>query len=610
MDKLSVLRDYFGYTSFREGQETLIDGILSGRDVFGIMPTGGGKSLCYQVPALLLPGITVVVSPLISLMQDQVTALREAGVPAAFINSSLTADEARAAYADIYRGRTRLVYVAPERLEAEGFLKLCAEVAVDLLAVDEAHCISQWGQDFRPSYLRIPQFLGRLQKRPIVAAFTAPATEAVRRDVIRLLTLQDPQTVVTGFDRPNLRFEVRRPSHKNAELGRLLAAHRGESGIIYCSTRRNVEQVCERLQERGYAATRYHAGLSETERRRNQEAFVYDRTPIVVATNAFGMGIDKSNVRFVIHYNMPMSLEAYYQEAGRAGRDGEPADCVLLYSGADVQTARWMIENGEENPELTEEERERLKRRELQRLSKMVSYCQTDSCLRGYILGYFGQAHGEDCGNCSNCLSDRERLDITREAQMILSCVVRIRQKLGYQLGTTAVINTLRGSTEQRVLSLGLDQLSTYGLMRTLSKEQVRTYIESLVQKGYLHVDETHQALCLTEKAGGVLYRGESVTIELRRETARSLSGAAEGPAAQSGEADPAVFAALRALRRETADLEGIPAYMVFSDATLREMAARLPKTRAELLDVPGVGAQKLRKYGQAFLERIAELTE
>ena len=605
-DKGAVLRAYFGYETFRDGQAQLIDAVLAGRDVFGIMPTGGGKSLCYQIPALMLPGLTFVISPLISLMQDQVTALKEAGIPAAYVNSSLSAEQMRMVYSNIRAGRYKIVYVAPERLEAEGFQRLAASLPIDLLAVDEAHCISQWGQDFRPSYLKILSFVDALPRRPTIAAFTATATEEVRRDVVRILELRDPVCVVTGFDRPNLRWIVMRPQKKTPALLQLLRERQGHSGIIYCATRKNVEKICDELRARGISATRYHAGLSEEERRRNQEDFVFDRCAVMVATNAFGMGIDKSNVRFVIHYNMPKRLEAYYQEAGRAGRDGEASDCVLLYSGADVVTARFLIEHGEENEALTDEEREQVMQQELFRLSRMTGYCRTETCLRGYILDYFGQPHPQTCGNCSNCLAEKETVDITRQAQMILSCVRRIRDRLGYYVGAALVNRTLRGSKEKRVEELGLNRLSTYGLLQAESRDSVNTYIEGLEQKGYLYTDPAHRALCLTEKANGVLFGGETVTLTLQKKSAAQAreNGRKEK---QPAPAQSRVFEALRALRREIAEQEHIAAYMVFSDATLRDMAAKLPRSKEEMLAVSGVGKYKLEKYGGAFLARLSQ---
>ena len=525
MNKQELLRRVFGYSEFRPGQETLIDGVLSGRDVFGIMPTGGGKSMCYQIPALMLPGITLVISPLISLMRDQVLALRAAGVPAAYINSSLTSAQAKQVYRNLAQGQYKIIYVAPERLDGEGFGEIISGLRLSFLAVDEAHCISQWGQDFRPSYLRIIQFIQRLPRRPVVGAFTATATDQVRQDVERLLGLKSPVRMVTGFDRPNLYFEVSHPELKDRELKRLLAARQDKSGIIYCSTRRKVETVCEMLKDLGYAATRYHAGLEKGERAANQEDFLYDRKTVMVATNAFGMGIDKSNVSFVIHYNMPKSMEAYYQEAGRAGRDGAPAECFLLYSAGDVQTARFLIENGTDNEEMAPQQKALVRQQDLKRLDAMVGYCKATSCLRGYILEYFGQNHPEACGNCGNCREGLEEVDITRESQMILSCVKRARDALGYYVGQDLISRSLRGSRDKRVLELGLQDLTTYGLMKDKGRSQIRAIIGALEGEGYLRTDLEHQSLCLTEKAGEVLYRGKKVTMLQEKEEANPALG-------------------------------------------------------------------------------------
>ena len=483
MDQYEILKHYFGYDRFRPGQERLIGAILSGRDVLGIMPTGGGKSLCYQVPALMLPGITLVVSPLISLMKDQVTALRKAGVDAAYLNSTLSPDQIRLVYRRAYQGAYKLLYIAPERLSGEGFAALTQEMPVSLVAVDEAHCISQWGQDFRPSYLKISEFLHTLPRRPVVAAFTATATAQVRDDIAQRLELENPLCEVTGFDRPNLFLDVRSPQRKLPALLELVQERRGKSGIIYCATRSGVEKVCAALCQRGIPATRYHAGLDEEERQANQDDFQFDRRPVMVATNAFGMGIDKSNVSYVIHYNMPKSLEAYYQEAGRAGRDGEPADCILLYSAGDITTAKFLLENSG-NVELDEEEQEQVRRQDQARLQAMIGYCRTSGCLRGRLLDYFGQAHGPACGNCGNCRGEYQLQDITVPAQMILSCVHRVKSRLGYYVGKTLLVQVLRGSRTQRVAGLGLDQLSTYGLMSRLPAEQVRTLMDFLEAEG------------------------------------------------------------------------------------------------------------------------------
>ena len=603
MDKQSALREYFGYTVFREGQDQLIDAILAGRDVFGIMPTGGGKSLCYQIPALLLSGITLVISPLISLMQDQVKALKEAGISAAYINSTLTSSQMRTAFSRIRDGQYKIIYIAPERLMTDGFLALANDMEISLIAVDEAHCISSWGQDFRPSYLKIVDFIKNLRKRPVVAAFTATATDVVRGDVECILELQNPLRVITGFDRPNLRYEVLSPSRKNDELMRILRAHPDESGIIYCATRKKVETVCDLLCAYDFSATRYHAGLSEEERRRNQEDFVYDRKPVIVATNAFGMGIDKSNVRYVLHYNMPQSLEAYYQEAGRAGRDGEASDCVLLYSSGDVRTARFLIENGEQNEALMPMEQEQIRKMELKRLSIMIGYCKTEKCLRGYILDYFGQEHPPLCGNCSNCTGQFEIRDFTREAQMILSCVKRIKSKLGYYVGAALVIRVLRGSKDRRIAQLHLDEITTYGMMRNTARSDIHAYIDALTAQGYLVVEAQHQSLRDTEKAREILFGGQKVEIRVRSTEQPKEKKSSRKESVQSSD----LFEQLRILRAQIAKQRGIAAYMVFSDATLHDMARKKPKTDSEMLDVKGVGEFKLKRYGELFLQKIAE---
>ena len=615
--KQEILSRYFGYTGFRGGQEELIDAQLSGRDAFGIMPTGGGKSLCYQIPAVMLPGITLVISPLISLMRDQVLALKSAGIPAAYINSSLTMEQIRRVYQNLRMGRYKIVYVAPERLLSGGFLALAQELNISLVAVDEAHCISQWGQDFRPSYLKIPEFLEKLPRRPILSAFTATATPLVRQDIIRILHLQSPLEIVTGFDRPNLRFEVRTPESKKEALLTFLALRKDRSGIVYCSTRKDVEEICSLLQSKRFAATRYHAGLSDEERLRNQEDFLNDRRTIMVATNAFGMGIDKSNVSYVIHYNMPLSLEAYYQEAGRAGRDGEQAECILLFKKKDILTAKFLIQKSYEDSELPEEERAVVREQDLKRLYQMIDYCQTAGCLRRYILAYFGQRQTGRCGNCGNCTAAEARRkpqkapavpvptgrmttkDITREAQMVLSCIRRISDALGHSSTVTMTVLVLRGSRDKRLLEMKLDGLSTYGLMASFSREEIRAIIAHLEDAGLITCDK-HEIVCLTPTASGVLFRGKRVILHLDEAEME-----AKFPQSGSVQTDSRLLLALKTLRARLAKEEQVPAYVIFSNATLDEMAAKEPKTMDQLLAVSGVGEAKAKRYGRAFLAEI-----
>ena len=614
--KHELLSRYFGYSEFRGGQEALIDAQMAGRDVFGIMPTGGGKSLCYQIPALMLPGITLVISPLISLMQDQVLALKSAGVPAAYINSSLSMEQQRLVFQNLRRGRYKIVYVAPERLQAEGFAALARELDISLVAVDEAHCISQWGQDFRPSYLKIPEFLQSLPRRPVLSAFTATATPLVQQDIVRLLGLRSPLKIVTGFDRPNLRFEVRCPESKRAELLTLLALRKGQSGIVYCSTRKEVERICELLESKLFAATRYHAGLPDRERQQNQEDFLFDRKTVMVATNAFGMGIDKSNVSYVIHYNMPQSLEAYYQEAGRAGRDGEKAQCILLFGKKDILTAKFFIQKSYEESELPEEERERVREQDLRRLYKMIDYCQTSGCLRQFILNYFGQPQNGPCGNCGNCAPTRKKetgkkpespartgrmvtKDITREAQMVLSCVHRIKDALGHNGTVTMTVRVLRGMRDKRLLELDLDRLSTYGLMASYSRTEIRAIIARLKASGLLDC-EKNEIISLTPAASGVLFRGKPVMITLDE-----AEMGEKFPRSGTVETDSRLLAALKALRSRLAKEEKVPAYVIFSNATLEDMAGKAPKTMEQFLEVSGVGEVKAHRYGKVFLHEI-----
>ena len=606
MEKQALLRHYFGYGEFRPGQEELVDGILAGRDVFGIMPTGGGKSICYQLPGLMLPGVTLVVSPLISLMHDQVMALKAAGIPGAYVNSSLTFPQLRAVYRNMLLGKYKIIYVAPERLQSDGFLEAVEQMNISMVAVDEAHCISQWGQDFRPSYLKIVDFIRLLPRRPVIAAFTATATQKVREDVKRILDLRSPVEVVTGFDRPNLWFEVRHPELKDGELLRLLEARKRRSGIVYCATRKSVEQVCQLLTDRGYAATRYHAGLEERERMENQNAFLYDEKTVMVATNAFGMGIDKSNVNFVIHYNMPKSLEAYYQEAGRAGRDGSNADCILLYAPRDVQTARFFIENGSDNEDLTEEQKEVIKKQDYERLEAMVTYCKTRTCLRGWILEYFGQKHPEVCGKCGSCAKEYEKKDITKEAQMILSCVRRIKDHLGYYVGKPTVVRTLQGSREKKTIELGLNEVSTYGLMKTMSANAIKELISRLEDGGYLVTELEHQTLRLTEKSSGVLYLGESVEVLVLKQEEKLQRLDDDGMTEDERE----LFDLLRECRSRLARANGVAPFMIFSNATLMDMARKHPTNMTAFKRVSGVGEMKASWYGKEFLKILKKTVD
>ncbi|MEE0419177.1 MAG: DNA helicase RecQ [Lachnospiraceae bacterium] len=605
----SILKKYFGYDEFREGQRVLIDSILEGRDTLGIMPTGAGKSLCYQIPALIFGGITLVVSPLISLMKDQVGALNQAGIHAAFLNSSLSAAQYYKALEYAKAGRYPIIYVAPERLTTEEFLDfaLDSRVKISMIAVDEAHCVSQWGQDFRPSYLKIVEFIRRLPQRPVVSAFTATATREVRDDIIDILMLQNPTVLTTGFDRNNLYFGVQSPKDKFAAVKNYLECHPGTSGIIYCATRKLVEEVCERLIKDGVSATRYHAGLNDEERRQNQDDFIYDRSPVMVATNAFGMGIDKSNVRFVLHYNMPKNMESYYQEAGRAGRDGEPADCILLYGGQDVITNQFFIGNNQDNQELDEVTRTIVQERDRERLRRMTFYCFTNECLRDYILRYFGEYGSNYCGNCSNCLSQFETVDVTKIAAHLAGCVQSCRQRYGVNV----VIDTVHGANTVKIRNYHMDENPHYGALAKIPTYKLRQVMNYLMLNGYLTVTNDEYAIVkLTGKSGEILEDGQTLTMKMAKEQehAAKVKGEAKkkkGPAAgaELGEGEEALFERLRALRMEIARAEKVPPYIVFSDKTLVHMCIVKPGTRDEMLGVSGVGEFKYEKYGERFLE-------
>ena len=615
-----ILKRYFGYDSFRPNQEQIVDAILDGRDVLAIMPTGAGKSICYQVPALALGGWTLVVSPLISLMKDQVNALEQAGVPAGFVNSLLSVPAQLQVIDAVAAGVVRLLYVAPERLGAPEFQKLCDERPPALVAVDEAHCISRWGQDFRPSYMGIAGFVAGLPTRPVVAAFTATATQRVRVDIADALDLRDPLQVVASFDRPNLHFEVRRPQGtrgKDSMLRAICRKREGQSGIVYCTSRKSVELVCDMLNEEGLSATRYHAGLSAGERKANQDDFVFDRKRIMVATNAFGMGIDKSNVSFIVHYNLPLDVESYYQEAGRAGRDGEPADCILLYAPKDVRTCEFLLTNGiEEAPGIDGPTRRELIDRAMDRLKLMTFYATTTDCLRGYLLKYFDEAAPGYCGHCGNCETQFEEQDVTVEAQKILSCVYRLAQR-DRIAGRAMIADILRGSKNAKVLDNGYDTLSTYGIMEDVSTRRIRFIMDVLVERGLLFVDAgKYPTVRFTPQAGEFLRNREQLVVKVPKETEREKRerefARAGKPDAQTAAetladlpVDEALFQRLKELRARLAAEAGIPAYIVFHDRTLRVMSQRKPQTEEELLDIPGVGERKAAQYGDAFLRTI-----
>ncbi len=603
MTKYDVLKKYFGYDTFRSGQETIVDSLLSGQDALGIMPTGAGKSLCYQVPALLFPGITLVISPLISLMKDQVSTLNQAGVHAAYLNSSLTPGQYRKALENMTQGIYKIVYVAPERLAADNFIRAVEHIKISMISVDEAHCISQWGQDFRPSYVKIPDFIEQLGYRPVVSAFTATATKEVREDILALLNLNDPKVLTTGFDRKNLKFEMTRPADKMKALLAYIAPRSQECGIIYCITRKIVEEVCARLIKEGYAATRYHAGLSDEERQHNQDDFIYDRKRIMVATNAFGMGIDKSDVRYVVHFNMPKNIESYYQEAGRAGRDGLPSECILFYSGQDVVMNQFFIDQMSGSESVDSETLDLLKERERERLRKMTFYCMTNECLREYILRYFGEYGGNYCGNCSNCLTQFEEKDVSEIARCLVACV-----KESYRsYGMTMIVDTVHGSKNAKISRSRMDENPFYNTCGEVPVYQLRQILNHLILEGYLKLtDDEYPVLCLTERSEEVL-GGFPVLMKVAKEKPKALKEkkVRKSAADMDGELDENIFQKLRALRLEIARKEKIPPYIVFSDKTLVHMCLLKPRTREEMLAVSGVGEMKYSKYGEAFLEAL-----
>ena len=605
VNALETLKTYFGYDTFREGQEKIVEAILTNRDVLAIMPTGAGKSICYQIPALILPGITLVISPLISLMQDQVKALNDAGIHAAFINSSLTENQISKALYLAASGRYKIIYVAPERLENYEFLEFARNVEISMVTVDESHCISQWGQDFRPSYLKIVEFVKNLPKRPIVSAFTATATEEVKNDILCTLSLADPEVVITGFDRKNLYYSVENIRRKDEFIMEYIEKHPTESGIIYCATRKNVDNLFELLFKRGVPVTRYHAGLTNETRKKNQDDFIYDRTPVIIATNAFGMGIDKSNVRYVIHYNMPQSMENYYQEAGRAGRDGENSQCILLFSLQDVMIDRMLLDN-KDFSDVDEEDEYLIRQRDIRRLQTMEGYCKTTGCLRNYILEYFGEKTSGPCDNCGNCHREYHEVDMTAEAKWVVNCVAETRGRYGL----TIVLGTLMGAKRARLRELRTDQYKSYGALSGHSEAELRTLISQMTEMGYLY--QTQEKYSVLKLGNITPLKDENIRVIMRtyeekepdkkkkiQKTVRKRSTDALTSAGYD------LFEILRKLRLEIAKEESMPPYIIFSDKTLIDMCVKKPSDEEEMLNVSGVGANKLKKYGQRFLQEI-----
>ena len=605
MNALETLKTYFGYDTFREGQEKIVEAILANRDVLAIMPTGAGKSICYQIPALILPGITLVISPLISLMQDQVKALNDAGIHAAFINSSLTENQISKALYLAASGRYKIIYVAPERLENYEFLEFARNVEISMVTVDESHCISQWGQDFRPSYLKIVEFVKNLPKRPIVSAFTATATEEVKNDILCTLSLADPEVVITGFDRKNLYYSVENIRRKDEFIMEYIEKHPTESGIIYCATRKNVDNLFELLFKRGVPVTRYHAGLTNETRKKNQDDFIYDRTPVIIATNAFGMGIDKSNVRYVIHYNMPQSMENYYQEAGRAGRDGENSQCILLFSLQDVMIDRMLLDN-KDFSDVDEEDEYLIRQRDIRRLQTMEGYCKTTGCLRNYILEYFGEKTSGPCDNCGNCHREYHEVDMTAEAKWVVNCVA---ETMG-RYGLTIVLGTLMGAKRARLRELRTDQYKSYGALSGHSEAELRTLISQMTEMGYLYQTQEKYSVL---KLGNITPLKDANTRVIMRtyeekepDKKKKIQKAVRKRSTDAlTSAGYDLFEVLRKLRLEIAKEESMPPYIIFSDKTLIDMCVKKPSDEEEMLNVSGVGANKLKKYGQRFLEEI-----
>lgn len=630
MDASQVLKQYFGYDSFRKGQSDIIEAILQGHDALAIMPTGAGKSVCYQVPALLLPGITIVISPLISLMQDQVKSLNEAGINAAYINSTLSESQMYKALDYAANGKYKIIYVAPERLETMSFMTFAKKADISMVTIDEAHCISQWGQDFRPSYLKIVDFIDSLSKRPVVSAFTATATSEVKTDIECILKLKDPRVVVTGFDRKNLYYSVEHLSgkKKDAYIAAYIKEHMDESGIIYCATRKNVDRLYDEFSSLGISVTKYHAGLDNETRKQNQDDFIYDRVQVVIATNAFGMGIDKSNVRYVIHYNMPQSMENYYQEAGRAGRDGGESQCILLFSAQDVIIDKFLLDS-KEFEGVEDEDRSVIRERDLHRLHTMDMYCKTTECLRNYILSYFGEKTGEPCGNCGNCNNEYEQIDMTADAKWVINCLAETHGRFGLSI----VLGTLLGAKRARLKEVGALNYKSYGKLSNRKEAELRLLIDQMINAGYviqtdgeysvlrmgdispLRDENTHVYIKKAKKTyasellkGGGQTGGEAVSGNASAGTAGSKPASRTRKKSTDSltAAGYELFERLRALRLVIAREEGVPPYIIFNDKTLIDMCEKLPVDADTMLSVSGVGQNKLMKYGSRFTEEIS----
>ena len=580
-----LLETHFGYSSFRNGQELAIQSVLAGENTICVMPTGGGKSICYQIPALVLPGTTVVISPLISLMKDQVDALVQVGIPATFINSSLSYNEANERIREAKQGMYKLLYIAPERLESREFIEELQQMEIPLVAVDEAHCISQWGHDFRPSYRHIKQMVYSLPQKPNVLALTATATPRVREDICETLDIDEENSIITGFERENLSFAVIKGQDRLNFLKDYLKQNEKEAGIIYAATRKNVDQLYERLKKANINVARYHAGMGDAERIREQDRFLKDEASVMVATSAFGMGIDKSNIRYVLHFQLPKNMESYYQEAGRAGRDGLASECILLYSSQDVQVQRFLIDQSSDRSRITQE---------LEKLQQMVDYCHTENCLQEFILKYFGEIETDSCGRCGNCLDSRSSNDVTKEAQMVLSCLIR----MGQRFGKTLTAQVLTGSRNKKVTEMGFDKLTTYGIIKEKGLKEVTDFIEFLISQELIAIEQGQfPTLYVSSKGKDILLGKEQV---YRRESVKVKEISKDDP----------LFETLREVRRTIAESENVPPFVIFSDAALKDMCAKLPKTNEEFLMVSGVGEHKLQKYGLDFIQAIRAFCE